>query len=150
MELIKAGVPASAVIQRLSDDHGLSLAQATSTFRSFVREIERLNQLEIREMRELAVIRLQRDLMNMRAQKKPPWNSIRGHESLLADLQGTKQMKLDVNHHGSLKEVYSALIDTMSEARLESIARKQLEKERRLGLTSQTLTIEVHGESDSV
>jgi hypothetical protein len=140
------GAPLHHVTTQLRDDYGLSELQARHAVNSLLKEITASNQAEIAELRELSVTRIMRDLLTMRGSARPPWAAIARHESLIADLQGTKQHKLEIVPTRTKGELYRAVLETMSEERLSRIAAEQVERERALGLKPGALTIEAHGE----
>jgi hypothetical protein len=128
------------------DDYGVTQTIAQAHLKSMMREIAQANQDDLMAMRTLSLTRLQMDLLKMRSMRTPPWHAIRGHESLIADLQGTKQTHVHVTHGTNTQDVYKALLEGMHESRLEAIARAQLAHEKRLGIDPRQLVI-THAET---
>ena len=145
LERMRRGIPFNEILTQLIDDYGMTQDQARHAFNSLMKEIASANQVEIQSLRALAATRLQRDLIKMRTAKRAPWNAIVRHESLLAELLGLKQHKVEVEISPSRAGLYQAVLDTMSEERLDTIARAQIEFERKAGIAPLQI-VETSGE----
>jgi hypothetical protein len=84
-----AATPVSEIVRMCEADFGMS---ATMT-RYIMRDIRIAWRADIEEgsayAKQEAITRLRRDLASMRAASPKPWRDIRGHENLLAKIEGT-------------------------------------------------------------
>lgn len=81
-------------------------------------------------LRASQVARLQQDLAVQRAQLKPRFSDIRGHEELLARITGTLQpIRVEVDVMATLKTSLAAVIVDLSEAEKDQLVAEQMELE---------------------
>lgn len=86
---------------------------------------------QVKETRAEQVMRLRRDLVQMRLEQKKPWAAIRAHERLLASVEGNlAPMRVAVDVDFTLRETLGAIVSGLDAEAYEELLREQLEVER--------------------
>lgn len=112
-----AAVPTFEIVRSCGARYGMS----ASMTKFFVGEIRAAWRNDVEEQRSYAgvevVTRLRRDLANMRAEKKKPWQAIRAHETLLSRIEGTlTPIKVNVyDANEVMRDAVAGVLGSMTE-----------------------------------
>lgn len=97
LTLMRAGATSDQVVNHCVLNFGMTEHGTRDIMREIRASWRRDYEEEVHSARAATVHRLRDDLVRMRAQTPRPWRDIRGHENLLAKIEGTMQpVKLQV------------------------------------------------------